>query len=66
MARVIMRIHISGARDGQDWPPVGGSLDVSAAEADDLIRNGLAEAAPKKAEPVIERADLTPIKGKGK
>jgi hypothetical protein len=34
---------LSGFRDGVEWPPVGGTLDVPAAEADDLERLGVAE-----------------------
>lgn len=40
-----MKVQISGTRDGEDWPEVGGSLDVSKVEADDLIAAGLAESA---------------------
>ena len=38
----VMRGRISGARDGLDWPDVGGSIDVPAAEAHDLVAMGLA------------------------
>lgn len=34
--------HISGTRDGLPWPPVGEYLEVSDAEAADLIRIGIA------------------------
>lgn len=45
----------TGFRDGAEWPAVGDTLDVPAAEADDLERIGIAErvavvkAAPEKA-----------------
>ncbi len=39
---IVMRGRISGARDGVDWPDVGGSIDVPAAEAHDLVAMGLA------------------------
>lgn len=39
---IVMRGRISGARDGVDWPDVGGSIEVPAAEAHDLVAMGLA------------------------
>lgn len=59
MARIQMVAGISGTRDGQDWPAIGGTLDVSDAEAGELIASGLAVAAPQKADakpPREERA----------
>lgn len=43
----------TGFRDGVEWPAVGDTLDVPAAEADDLERIGIAErvAVPAKAAP---------------
>ena len=53
----------TGFRDGVEWPAKGDTLDVPAAEADDLERIGIAErvavekAAPEKATaPVAETA----------
>lgn len=43
--RVKMLAGITGTIDGQDWPPVGGVIDLSASEAEHLIAGGLAEAA---------------------
>lgn len=47
---------ISGTRNGVDWPPVGGSVDVPDAEAADLIRAGLASVPEKKSAPAPETA----------
>jgi hypothetical protein len=38
-----MRVGISGSRDGQDWPPIGGELEVSDEEGAQLCAGGLAE-----------------------
>ena len=43
MPQVRMLRTLSGFRDGVEWPPVGGLLDVPASEADDLERIGVAE-----------------------
>jgi hypothetical protein len=43
MPQVRMLRALSGFRDGVEWPPVGGVLDVPDAEADDLERIGVAE-----------------------
>ncbi len=40
--RVQMRVPISGSRDGVDWPPVGGTIDLPADEAEHLCAAGLA------------------------
>lgn len=40
---VRMLIHITGFRDGAEWPPIGGTLSVTASEAADLINAGHAE-----------------------
>lgn len=53
--KVRMKVAISGTRNGSDWPPIGGDIDVTKAEAEHLITAGYAEAvdepAPKKPEP---------------
>jgi len=52
MARVKMITRVSGTRDGVDWPPRGGELDVPANEAADLVAAGYAvavESAPESA-----------------
>jgi len=53
MAKVVMRVGVTGSRDGVDWPPIGGELTCSEAEARDLIASGYAVSAVK---PVEERA----------
>jgi len=40
---VRMLTRLSGSRDGVEWPPIGGTLSVPDAEADDLERLGVAE-----------------------
>lgn len=56
MVKLIMAAHISGTRDGADWPLPGGEIDVPEAEAADMIRNQLARAALEVAV-VIETAE---------
>lgn len=45
MAKVEMKIQITGTRDGVDWPAPGKTIDVPADEADDLVRAGVAKKA---------------------
>lgn len=40
---VKMRAEISGVRDGQPWPPVGGTVEIPDDEAMLMLRNGTAE-----------------------
>lgn len=47
--KVRMIAQISGTRDGKDWPAAGETVSLPAAEAEDLIRAGLA-AEPNAAE----------------
>lgn len=57
--RVVMRVQISGTRDGQDWPPIGGELTVPAFEAASLYHNSQAEPAPEPSEePEAEEAAI--------
>lgn len=42
--KVRMLVNISGSRNGEDWPKAGETLTVPAAEAEDLIRAGIAAA----------------------
>lgn len=55
VAKVQMIAGISGARDGVDWPPVGGVLECPQEEADHLIANGFAKPVVKA--PKVETAD---------
>lgn len=48
-----MAVHLSGSRDGVDWPAIGEVLIVPADEAASLIASGLASAG---AEPAVETA----------
>ena len=43
--RVRMRVRMTGSRNGEDWPDVGGLLDVSEDEGNALIQAGIARAA---------------------
>lgn len=50
--RVVMRVNITGYRDGVPWPEVGGLVDVPDHEAEGLVANGYAEPAASVPEPV--------------
>ena len=49
MPVVVMNTTVTGTRDGEYWPPAGGSIDLDDAEARHLIAAGLAR-------PVVEAA----------
>lgn len=55
--RVRMLAHISGTRDGQHWPPVGGEITVPDAEGAELCAAGIAVPV---AEIAVERAVAAP------
>lgn len=57
MTHVQMVAGISGTRNGQDWPAPGGTLEVSATEAAELIASGLAIAGPVKAAVTLPREE---------
>jgi hypothetical protein len=40
---VRMRVGVSGMRDGKDWPPRGGIIDLPDDEAAHYCANGMAE-----------------------
>lgn len=46
MTIVTMKVAVSGSRDGREWPPVGGQIDLPEDEALGLVENGLATFAP--------------------
>ena len=48
MPKVTMTQTISGTRNGQAWPKPGGTIEVSASEAEGLVNLGMAttETAP--------------------
>lgn len=54
MPRIRMLVAITGTRNGEPWPEVGEEVDVSEAEAVDMITAGLAE--------VGEEVDVTASK----
>lgn len=41
--RIRMKGDVSGTRDGRDWPPRGGEIDLPDGEAAELCAAGLAE-----------------------
>lgn len=49
--KVVMKVRISGTRNGEDWPNAGGVVDLPKAEAEELIANNLA-VLPKDADEV--------------
>lgn len=59
--RVEMIQHITGTRDGVEWPLKGGTIDLPDHEAADLIGAGLAKEATGEAAP--EAADAAPEDG---
>lgn len=57
---VKMRKRFTGFRDGVEWPPVGQTIEVGAAEGRRLIRHGYAEEVTDEGtadEPVVATAD---------
>jgi len=63
--RVEMKAHITGTRDGVEWPTVGGTIDLPDHEAADLIGAGLAkeatdEAVEAEADPTGDGPDEAP------
>ncbi len=55
--RVVMCARISGTRNGDEWPAIGGEVDVPDAEAVDLLNAGLAVAAESAP---VEKATAKP------
>lgn len=52
--RVRMKVSISGARDGQSWPPIGGEVDLPDQEGADMCAAGMA--VPVAVEAPVEKA----------
>lgn len=53
--KVTMKARISGTRNGEPWPGIGGSVDLPKDEAEHLIAAGLATAPEsKKADVPVE------------
>lgn len=53
MPVVVMNTAISGTRNEAEWPPAGGTVEVSHSEAQDLVGMGLAR-------PLVEAAVSSP------
>lgn len=49
--KVRMLVQISGTRNGEQWPPIGGVANVGDGEALDLISTGAAEAIAERPAP---------------
>lgn len=52
--RVRMKVAMSGTRNGADWPPAGGTVNLPDSEAVHLLDAGLAE--PEGEQPPVEEA----------
>lgn len=63
---VRMAIKISGTRDGADWPNPGQTLDVSPAEAADLIAGGYARPAASDETAVADTSGIETATPQGK
>lgn len=60
-----MKAGLTGTRNGQDWPPPGGTIELDDAEAADLVAAGLAvtvEGAERADVVAAESAMVTPAK----
>lgn len=42
--QIRMKVHLSGTRDGQEWPSRGSVIDLPDSEATDYINAGVADA----------------------
>lgn len=51
--KVRMKVSVSGSRNGKDWPPIGGTIDLPDAEAQSYITSGLAESTAKSTEAAV-------------
>jgi hypothetical protein len=54
--KIRMLVHMSGTRNGQEWPPAGVSMDLPDGEAGDYIAAGIAEPADNGAETAVAQA----------
>ena len=57
-----MKVAITGTIDGQDWPSIGGEINLADHVAQDMIDNGFAEKVEKAAKaPKAETASVDPV-----
>ena len=68
--KIIMRVQMSGTRDGQPWPAPGDTITLSDDEATQLCDQGNAKPAVRStvesgAVPEVETAAVKPSKRKG-
>lgn len=67
---VRMRAAISGTRNGEDWPPIGGTVELPDDEAADLCAAGLAipepDTAVRTATPTEDKAGVEKRTPRGK
>ena len=58
LVTVRMRAKINGYRDNEEWPPVGGTIDLRPDEADDIVAMGMAEfVTSRRGSTSVETAD---------
>lgn len=56
--QVRMMIAVSGTRDGEPWPPVGGTVDLPDEEARHMCAAGLARAVEMAVTPAADHTGL--------
>ena len=61
--KVRMKVHVSGTRNGEAWPPRGTVIDLPDSEAADYCRTGMAEPVATFAD--AETASVPPPEERG-
>lgn len=49
--KIVMQVHITGTRNGAEWPERGGVVDLPDDEAESLVNSRLAVRAPEPEAP---------------
>lgn len=55
--KIKMKINLTGTIDGQEWPSIGGTIEVADHVGADMIANRFAEA-----DDTVETAAVNPVK----
>jgi hypothetical protein len=55
--KIKMKINLTGTIDGQEWPSIGGTIEVADHVGADMIANRFAEA-----DETVETAAVNPVK----
>jgi hypothetical protein len=55
--KIKMKINLTGTIDGQEWPAIGGTIEVADHVGADMIANRFAEA-----DETVETAAVNPVK----